>query len=245
MVTTVMAYRFRKEIKITPNETLNDVFYRIADAEKILLLYDVCLAFLDFIEIAPCDFDKEIREFTQKEIKEIRFIIPCDLDMQDGTRRLGRYLFMRNEHGNIEAQNSATGEIIACDYYTERAIDQVVIYEKSKLSEEFKRMKKENLHAKLYDKAYQEQEDYITHLKTLSPKEIIENAYEKVIRDDILLIFESNDGLSLEQIKALLQLEYPLASCYHEWLNNDSSHMEILKDTVAEFSQTLVDEQQQ
>ena len=47
-------------------------------------------------------------------------------------------------------------------------------------------MSTENLRGLLWEKAAKEQSDYIEHLKTLPPEQIIDRAYEKVMRDDIL-----------------------------------------------------------
>lgn len=44
-------------------------------------------------------------------------------------------------------------------------------------------MSKENLRQTLWEKAAKEQSDYIEHLKTLPPEQIIDRAYEKVIRN--------------------------------------------------------------
>ena len=51
------------------------------------------------------------------------------------------------------------------------------------------KMSKENLRQTLWEKAAKEQSDYIEHLKTLPPEQIIDRAYEKVMRDDILITF--------------------------------------------------------
>ena len=102
-------------------------------------------------------------------------------------------------------------------------------------------MNKETLYAQLYKKAFKEQEKFIADLKKLPPEEIIEKAYECIMREDILMIFE-DDYLSPKQVKALLKLEYPLASCYSRWLDNDYSYMEMLQDTVSELGSKLAKE---
>lgn len=106
-------------------------------------------------------------------------------------------------------------------------------------------MSMEDLRDLLYQKASKEQDDYIEHLKTLSPKEIIDKSYEKVMRDDILMTFENDymsEYLSDKQVKELLKLDYPLSACYEEWMDTDYSHMEMLRDTIDTFAQRLVDE---
>ncbi len=102
-------------------------------------------------------------------------------------------------------------------------------------------MSKENLRILLYQKVAKEQSDFVEYLKMLPPDEIIDKAYEKALRDDILLSFE-NDYLSNEQMKELIKLEKPLAACYNEWLDTESSHMEMLRDTIADFTNQLVKE---
>ena len=42
----------------------------------------------------------------------------------------------------------------------------------------------------LYGKVAQEHDDFIDELKTKPPEQIIEASYEKVIKDDLLSIFE-------------------------------------------------------
>ena len=107
--------------------------------------------------------------------------------------------------------------------------------------EELREEHTENLRGLLWEKAAKEQSDYIEKLKQLSPDEIISCCYEKVMRDDILLSFEDS-YLSDRQIKALLKLDYPLDYCYNEWLGNDCSHMEMLRDTIDKAAQMLAEE---
>ena len=96
----------------------------------------------------------------------------------------------------------------------------------------------------LYEKMCNEQENFIEKLKYSTPEEIISASYEKVMRDDILMLFES-DFLDVKQVKELLRLEYPLSACYNEWLKNDCSYMDMLQDTVDNFSKELVKENEQ
>ena len=57
----------------------------------------------------------------------------------------------------------------------------------------------------LYEKMSNEQDNFIEKLKHSSPEEIISKAYEKVMRDDILMLFD-DDFLDTKQTKALLKL---------------------------------------
>ncbi len=102
-------------------------------------------------------------------------------------------------------------------------------------------MDAENLRGLLWEKAAKEQSAFIEYLKRLPPEQIIDKAYEKTMRDDILMTFE-DDYLSDKQIAELIKLEYPLAYCYDEWLKADCSHMEMLRDTIYNYTQKLVEE---
>ncbi|MGM9552251.1 MAG: DUF3848 domain-containing protein [Clostridia bacterium] len=102
-------------------------------------------------------------------------------------------------------------------------------------------MSTENLRGLLWEKAAKEQSDYIEHLKTLSLQEIIDKSYEKVMRDDILMTFE-DDYLSDKQVAELIKLDYPLSACYEEWMDTDYSHMEMLRDTIDDYTKRLVKE---
>lgn len=81
-------------------------------------------------------------------------------------------------------------------------------------------MQTEYLKNLLLNKAEKEQNAYIENLKFQPPDKIIEAAYEKVMRDDLLLTFENAD-LSDKQLSALLKLDYPLSACYDAWLDRD------------------------
>lgn len=106
------------------------------------------------------------------------------------------------------------------------------------------KMSKENLRQTLWEKAAKEQSDYIEHLKTLPPEQIIDRAYEKVMRDDILITFE-DDYLSDKQVAELIKLDYPLSACYDEWMDTDVSHMEMLRDTIDSYAKRLVEENEE
>ena len=96
-----------------------------------------------------------------------------------------------------------------------------------------------DLREKLYEKAKKLNDQFIDDLKGQSPENIILASYEKVIRDDILIIFES-DELPLKQVRELLKLEDPIGECYAKWLHNDYSHMDMLRDTIGDFANDLI-----
>lgn len=98
-----------------------------------------------------------------------------------------------------------------------------------------------NYKEQLYEKVQNEYNEFIAQLKQMSPEEIIEYSYQKVIKEDIVCIIENNN-LSSHQAKALLQLRNTLQDLYDEWLSTDYSYMEALRDIVAQRAESAFKE---
>lgn len=81
------------------------------------------------------------------------------------------------------------------------------------------------LNTALYHKMFAEQERYKAYLLTVSPHEVLQQAYEYVCREDILLSLEYND-LTDAQAKALLKSDTPLADMFAKWESWETSHMD-------------------
>jgi hypothetical protein len=64
-----------------------------------------------------------------------------------------------------------------------------------------------------------------------APREILDAAYEKVVKADIVYNFEGNE-LSDKETLALLALEYPLDEMYRDWMDSDSSYMDTLRGSI-------------
>ena len=77
----------------------------------------------------------------------------------------------------------------------------------------------------LYKQMFAEQEQFRDWLLTQPPQEILNHAYEYVMREDILLSLEHND-LTDAQAVALLSSPAPLADVYKTFDKMESSHME-------------------
>lgn len=103
-------------------------------------------------------------------------------------------------------------------------------------------MLKEHLKKKLIDKATREQESYIEELKKLPPEKLLEKAYEKTMRDDLLIALEYT-LLSEEELTVLAEQEYPLSACFEEWQKKDETYMDRLMNLVEEYSEKLVNEE--
>lgn len=100
-------------------------------------------------------------------------------------------------------------------------------------------MTTEELNTRLYEKMYDEQKTFVEGLKKSSPENIINHAYEFVIREDLLISLEYND-LSAEQCKALLKEKKPLEKLFHSWENHESNHMSEIKDCIENFANDII-----
>ena len=102
-------------------------------------------------------------------------------------------------------------------------------------------MTNDELNTLLYHKLLKEQELFKEKLRNSSAREVMENAYELVIREDILLHLEEND-LSGAQARALLKSEHPLSDLFNDWENRESKHMEEIGETVEAHADKLISE---
>ena len=81
------------------------------------------------------------------------------------------------------------------------------------------------------EKITNEYNDFIEELKKERPEVIIERAYEKVCKEEMLYVFEKND-LSVNECKSLLKCSNILDDCYSEWLKSDGNFNEMLEYAV-------------
>ena len=103
-------------------------------------------------------------------------------------------------------------------------------------------MTNEELNTKVYEKLFDEQQKYKRWLLTQSPEEILEHAYEYVIREDIVLEMEYHD-LTDEQAKALLADDKPLQSIYNIYEDLEGGHMDEIRDCIESRAKTCIEKQ--
>ena len=92
-------------------------------------------------------------------------------------------------------------------------------------------MTNEELNTELYKKLFAEQEQFKRWLLTQPPDEILNHAYEYVMREDIILSMEYND-LSDERAKALLASPSPLDDIFHDFEKIEGDHMETIRECI-------------
>ena len=95
----------------------------------------------------------------------------------------------------------------------------------------------------LRNKAQKEYDDLIEKLKNIPSSGAINYAYEKVIKEDILICI-LNESIDNTKAKALSFKSYPLDYCYIEWLKNDCSNMELVSETIDNAMQKATKERQ-
>ena len=72
-----------------------------------------------------------------------------------------------------------------------------------------------------------------------SPQEIYDAAYQIIIKSDIIGCISEAD-YSPQAAKALMKSPNLLQDIYEEWLEKDDSHMEDLRQTIADFKSYMV-----
>ena len=97
----------------------------------------------------------------------------------------------------------------------------------------------EKLSEQLYDKALNEMNAFLDDLKTKPPEEIIENAYKITVRQDLMVILESED-FSPYEIEVLANLDHPLQVLYEQWVSTEDRHMEDLRDSMQSYFDTAL-----
>lgn len=95
----------------------------------------------------------------------------------------------------------------------------------------------------LYEKVENEYNAYIERLKQMPPDKIIDHAYEKIFKEDLMIALHEKN-LSYSEAKAMFSLKYPLDELYQEWMRTDISYMDMLSDIVDNRVQKAVVQQQ-
>jgi hypothetical protein len=92
--------------------------------------------------------------------------------------------------------------------------------------------KKKSLDDRAYEKVQREFDAFIADIKTKSPNEIVNAAYEIVYKEEILSMFEIDGAFNDKQSLAILKTKNALDYLYNEWLDYDGSVIDTLKDCV-------------
>lgn len=93
----------------------------------------------------------------------------------------------------------------------------------------------------LYEKVQAEYDAFIEELKQMTPEQVIDRAYEKVTKENMVTIIRE-ENLTPAEAKALNREKYPLDRMYQEWLDTDVSEMQMLKDSIDDTAKKAVKE---
>lgn len=96
----------------------------------------------------------------------------------------------------------------------------------------------EQLNTALYKKIYAEQQEFISSLKTMTPENIIQYAYEIIIHEYILLPLKENN-LDSRQRKALLKDKEPISKLFGAWEKHEGDHMKEILDCIENTADEL------
>ena len=97
----------------------------------------------------------------------------------------------------------------------------------------------EELNKALYDKMSAELERYKAELLSMPPEEILKNAYEYAVREDILLTMENYD-LDGERARALLDSETPLADAFQAVESENIGYTDMIQRCVWKKANSLL-----
>ena len=100
-------------------------------------------------------------------------------------------------------------------------------------------MTSEELNTALYQKMFAEQDNFREKLLTQAPEEILKQAYEYTVREDILMSLENND-LTDEQSSALLKSPSPLGDIFSEFGSRETGYMETVLDCITDKANAVI-----
>lgn len=100
-------------------------------------------------------------------------------------------------------------------------------------------MNTEELNLQLYNKMSAEFEKFKEELLNSSPQEVLDRAYEYIIKDDIVLSLECSD-LTASRADALLKSENSLDEVYDAWMESESSHMDEIREVLDSAAESLI-----
>ena len=92
--------------------------------------------------------------------------------------------------------------------------------------------KKKSLEDRAYEKINREMNEYLAKIKTKSPEEIVEAAYEITYKQEILCMFECEGTFNDKQSMAILKTKNALDYLYQEWMDYDGSVLDELRSSV-------------
>ena len=98
---------------------------------------------------------------------------------------------------------------------------------------------RQSLNQRLTDKVQRELSSFREEMQAKTPQEIYDAAYQIAMKNEIAYCF-SNVDYSPQAAKALMKSPNLLQGIYEEWLGREDSHMDELRQTIADFKSYMV-----
>ena len=98
---------------------------------------------------------------------------------------------------------------------------------------------RQSLNQRLTYKVQRELSSFREEMQAKTPQEIYDAAYQIAMKNEIADCF-SNADYSLQAAKALMKSPNLLQDIYEEWLGREDSHMDELRQTIADFKSYMV-----
>ena len=98
---------------------------------------------------------------------------------------------------------------------------------------------RQSLNQKLAEKVQHELADFREDILSKSPQEVYDVAYQIILKSDIAECFSDTD-YSPQAAKALMKSPNLLQDIYEEWIGREDSHMDELRQTIADFKSYMV-----
>jgi len=107
-------------------------------------------------------------------------------------------------------------------------------------------MNEMDIRKKLYEKMQNEYNDFIEEMKNNEPQFIVNNAYQIVIKEELVAMFyPESEQYDIDEIKALNKTKNPLEELYQGWMDSDAGIHSVLEDNVSDTIEEIQNEQRE
>lgn len=107
-------------------------------------------------------------------------------------------------------------------------------------------MNEMDIRKKLYEKMQKEYNDFIEEMKNNEPQFIVNNAYQIVIKEELVAMFyPESEQYDIDEIKALNKTKNPLEELYQGWMDSDTGIHSVLEDNVSDTIEEIQKEQRE
>lgn len=107
-------------------------------------------------------------------------------------------------------------------------------------------MNEMDIRKKLYEKMQKEYNDFIEEMKNNEPQFIVNNAYQIVIKEELVAMFyPESEQYDIDEIKALNKTKNLLEELYQGWMDSDAGIHSVLEDNVSDTIEEIQKEQRE